>query len=142
MTVQSISGSCLCGQIIVQAKTNAPALRACHCEMCRKVTSSMFMSVNVDQDSLQIEGDVVVFSSSDWAERGFCGTCGSVIFYSTKEDGARHPAAGLFEKAASAPMKMEFFTDNCPDAYALAGTHRKLTTEQTLALFTGEGDDA
>ena len=136
-----ITGSCLCGGIKVQAMVSKPAMRACHCEMCRKLTSSMFMSVNTDQDSIEITGDVAVYASSEWAERGFCRICGSVIFYSTKEDGARHLAAGLFENAAAAPMKMEFFSDNCPSAYALAGTHKKLTTAQTLALFTGEGDN-
>ncbi|MEP1536473.1 MAG: GFA family protein [Paracoccaceae bacterium] len=141
MASKQISGSCLCGAIKVQAKVSKPALRACHCEMCRKLTSSMFMSINTDQDSIQITGNVAVYSSSEWAERGFCRTCGSVIFYSTKEDGARNLSAGLFENAAHAPMKMEFFSDNCPSAYALAGDQEKLTAEQTIALFTGEGDN-
>lgn len=139
---QSISGSCMCGAVQVSANVVKPALRACHCEMCRKQTSSMFMSLQTDQDSIVIEGSLAVYRSSDWAERGFCQTCGSTIFYSTVEDGARHLAAGLFERAADAPMKIEFFADNCPSAYALTGDQKKLTTQETIDLFAPmTGDD-
>lgn len=134
-------GTCLCGNVSVRARISKPAMRACHCEMCRKLTSSMFMSLQTDQDSIEITGDVTLFRSSDWAQRGFCGTCGSTIFYSTVHDGVRQLAAGLFPNAADAPMKIEFFTDNCPGAYALAGDQKKLTAAQTIALFTGSGDD-
>ena len=140
MTGQVIEGGCLCGAVSVRARMSKPALRACHCEMCRKVTSSMFMSLQTDQESIQIAGDVALFRSSDWAQRGFCGTCGATIFYATVEDGARHLAAGLFANAGGAPMKIEFYADNCPGAYALAGTQRKLTAAETVALFTGAGD--
>ena len=140
MTGRMIEGGCLCGAISVRAAVSKPAMRACHCEMCRKVTSSMFMSLQTDQESIEIAGEVTLFRSSDWAQRGFCGTCGSTIFYSTVHDGARHLAAGLFADAGGAPMKIEFYTDNCPSAYALAGAHRKLTGAETVALFTGTGD--
>lgn len=132
-----IEGQCLCGAIQVRGTMSQPAMRACHCEMCRKLTSSMFMSVNFDPDSIRIEGDVIVYRSSEWAERGFCGTCGSTIFYGTVHDGARNLSAGLFENAANAPMKLEFFEDNCPSSYALEQTaQQKLSAEQTIALFT------
>ena len=54
--------------------------------------------------------------------------------------GTRRP--GLFEDLKGAPMKIEFFADMCPSGYALGGDHRKLTTEETLALFApNEGED-
>lgn len=36
-----------------------------------------------------------------------------------------------------APMTHEFYADTCPGAYALRGDHQKLTTDQTISLFTG-----
>ncbi len=138
MTQGRIEGACLCGAVSVRARMTTPAMRACHCEMCRKLTSSMFMSLNADQDSIEIAGDVTLFRSSEWAQRGFCGICGSTIFYSTVGDGARHLAAGLFKDAGGAPMKIEFYEDNCPGAYALKGEHKKLSAVETVALFTGE----
>jgi hypothetical protein len=53
-------------------------------------------------------------------------------------DGAKNLAAGLFENAASAPLKLEFFVDQCPQGYAFSGNHKRLTTEQTIALFAPE----
>jgi len=133
----TITGSCLCGAVTVTATACDPALRACHCEMCRKHTSSMFMSLATDPGSVAVDGPLKIFASSDWAERGFCGICGSTIYYGTRSDGARNLAAGLFPNVAGAPMRVEFFADNCPASYALAGDHKKLTTEQTLDLFQG-----
>jgi hypothetical protein len=101
----------------------------------------MFMSLKVDAGSLLFDGPVKTYRSSDWAERGFCGTCGSTLFYGTVGDGVRNPAAGLFSNAGSAPLVQEYFTDSAHN-YALEGDHQKLTTDETLALFGPyEGDE-
>ena len=133
-----ISGRCLCGAVTVRAEVDNPVLRACHCEMCRQHTSGAFVSIKTVPGSVVVEGPAKSFQSSDWAERGFCEVCGSTLWYGTLADGERHLAAGLFENAAGAPLVIEFFEDNHPDGYAFAGDHRKLTTPETIKLFTGE----
>lgn len=135
----TLNGRCLCGAVTVQAQARSPRLRACHCDMCRQHTSSMFMSIETEQAGRVINGPVQTFKSSAWAERGFCGTCGSTLWYGTLADGARHLAAGLFDKAAGAEMKLEFFADMCPQGYALAGDHRRLSSAETIAMFDGAG---
>ena len=132
---RTIEGHCLCGAVTVRATLEKPALRACHCDMCRQHTSSMFVSVANDPQSVEVSGPAKSFQSSDWAERGFCANCGSTLWYGTIADGARHLAAGLFENAADAEMKIEFYADMRPNGYALAGEHRKLTTDETIKLF-------
>lgn len=133
---QKLQGQCLCGAVTVTAKAAAtPRLRACHCDMCRRHCSGAFFSIETEQDSIAINGPAKTFRSSDWAERGFCEACGSTLFYSTIHDGARHLAAGLFDDAGHGEMKIEFFSDMCPNGYALAGEHKKLTTQETIALF-------
>lgn len=138
---QVIEGQCLCGAVAARAEVSKPILRACHCEMCRQHTSSMFMSLGVDAGTLAFDGPVKTYRSSEWAERGFCGTCGSTLYYGTVEDGARHPSAGLFKDAAGAPLKLEFFVDNAP-GYALEGAHRKMSRTETEALFAPNDGDA
>ncbi len=132
---REIKGQCLCGAVTVRAKLDKPILRACHCDMCRRHTSSMYMSVSNDPASVVVEGPAKSFQSSDWAERGFCEICGSTLWYGTLHDGARYLAAGLFPDAAGVQMKIEFYADRCPHGYALAGDQRKLNTEETIALF-------
>ena len=47
----------------------------------------------------------------------------------------RKHTSGMFEDAAGGEMTLEFYADKCPQGYELAGEHRKLTTEETEALF-------
>lgn len=98
------------------------------------------MSLATDPGSLSFEGPARSFPSSDWAERGFCEVCGSTLWYGTVADGVRHVAAGLFENAAGAPLKLEFFADLTPQGYALAGGHRKMTAAECEALFAPGGE--
>jgi hypothetical protein len=133
-----ITGRCLCGAVSISAAIDKRALRACHCDMCRRHTSGMFISVATVPGSVAVSGPAKSFQSSEWAERGFCDTCGSSLWYGTIADGVRHPSAGLFEDAAGGEMTIEFFADRCPHGYGLTGDHRKLTTDETVALFTGE----
>ncbi len=136
--MSQIKGRCLCGEVTVRAEVDSPVLRACHCDMCRQHTSGAFFSIKTVPGSENVSGPAKSFRSSEWAERGFCENCGSTLWYGTVADQARHLSAGLFENAADAPLVIEFFEDNVPAGYALAGEHKKLTTSETIKLFTGE----
>lgn len=135
---QQLEGRCLCGAVTVKSTMTTPDLRACHCDMCRRQNSGAFVSVSNDVQDVQATGPVEVYRSSEWAERAFCRTCGSTLWYGTTHDGARNLSAGLFENAAGGTLKMEFFADNCPQGYAFAGDHKKLTASETIALFAPE----
>jgi hypothetical protein len=99
----------------------------------------MFMSLPAD--NIVVDGPAKSYQSSEWAERGFCEVCGSTLWYATTGDGVRNLAAGLFDNAGDAPLKLEFFADAAPSGYALAGDHRKMSIKETEALFGPyEGD--
>jgi hypothetical protein len=132
---EEIKGQCLCGAVQVTATVDNPRMRACHCDMCRQHTSGAFFSLETVPGSATITGPAKSFRSSEWAERGFCSTCGSTLWYGLQHDGSRNLAAGLFPNAGGGTMKVEFFADKCPQGYTLAGDHRKMTTQETLALF-------
>ena len=140
-TENAIQGRCLCGAVTISAILEKTGLTACHCDMCRRHTSSFFVGLSPVQSSLKIEGPAKSFRSSEWAERGFCSECGSTLWYGTVHDGARYLAAGLFENAGGAPLKLEFFADMCPEGYRFEGYHKKLSTEETIAMFTGGSQD-
>ncbi|NNE53375.1 MAG: GFA family protein [Sulfitobacter sp.] len=137
-----LEGRCLCGAVTVSADAQKPMLRACHCDMCRRQNSSAFVSIATNPQSVEIDGPVKVYRSSEWAERGFCPECGSTLYYAALHDGVKQLAAGLFDNAGGAPLKLEFFVDRCPQGYAFAGDHKRLTTADTIALFAPkEGED-
>jgi hypothetical protein len=140
--VHKLSGACLCGAVQITATADNATLQACHCDMCRQQTSSMFVSISADPQSIQISGPAKIYQSSEWAERGFCSECGSTLWYGTRHDGLRNLSAGLFGNAGNAPMKLEFFADKCPQGYALAGDHKKLSSQETIALFAPQEGDS
>ena len=133
--MEKLTGQCLCGAVRIAVTPAKDELHACHCEMCRRWTGSAFVEVDVRPEDLDVTGPVKTRATSDWAERAWCDDCGSTLWYGTLHDGAKHLAAGLFENAADAPLKLEFFVDKCPQGYALAGDHKRLTTDETIALF-------
>lgn len=130
-----LAGQCLCGAVTVTAEAERLVLRACHCDMCRRHTSSMFISIPTIRESQRVDGPATSFRSSDRAERGFCTQCGSTLWYAIVETGERNLSAGLFPDAGGGEMKYEFFADLCPGGYALAGAHRRLNTDEMIALI-------
>lgn len=136
-----LHGRCMCGAVTIRAAGGKPILRACHCDMCRRWSSSMFMSVPTDPESIEVDGPVRIFRSSEWAERAFCGTCGSSLWYMTFEDRVRQLAAGLFEDAAGGTLKLEFFADRKPHGYTLSGDHRRLSKAECLDLFAPKDEE-
>lgn len=100
----------------------------------------MYMSLPTDPASIKVEGPVRIFRSSDWAERAFCETCGSALWYMTRHDEVRQLAAGLFDDAAGNTLKLEFFADKRPDGYAFTGDHRRMSEAETLQMFAPQDD--
>ena len=136
-----VRGQCLCGAVSVTAATSNPELRACHCEMCRRQNSFAFLNVQTEPESIVVNGPLTVFKSSEWAERAFCTTCGSMLWYGLQYNGERHLSAGLFPKLSGA-MVQEYYVDECLFRNGFAGGHQKLTRQETIALFAPTEGDA
>lgn len=78
-----VTGGCLCGEI--RYRITEPTLDTCycHCRMCQKFSGSPF-SVGSTYASNAIQftkGEPRYFTSSPFAERGFCPTCGASLCY-------------------------------------------------------------
>ena len=73
------SGQCLCGAVTF-AEGVESHVHACHCSMCRRERGPG-MAVAVKSVVFTGEANIERYRSSQWAERGFCKTCGSNLFY-------------------------------------------------------------
>ncbi len=96
------------------------------------------------RDAVTITGPVKTFQSSEFAERGWCETCGSAIWLRDTEGGNAGYiglAPGLFENAGGASLVREVYADNCPTGYALAGDHARVSRAEYEAenLHVNEG---
>ena len=76
-------GSCLCGAVSYEIAGELPPPNACHCSQCRKQSGHFWASTDVLRDTLTVHGGdkVTWFQSSEKVRRGFCSTCGSVLFW-------------------------------------------------------------
>lgn len=135
-------GACLCGAVRFEAEPSEMHSHACHCEMCRRWSGSAFLAVPVRPDAIRIEGEASIrrFASSDWAERAFCGVCGSALFYRLKEGGGLYVALGLFDEPDALPLASEIYIDRKPAAFAFAGERKRMTKAEVEAQFAQGGD--
>lgn len=138
---QRIEGQCLCGAVTVRATPLRRHVEACHCTMCRRWSGIAFVGVQCGGE-VEIEGEahVVRYRSSEWAERGFCGTCGSNLFYLYLPLGHYGFTAGLFSDDAFLPLSEEIFIDEKPAYYAFDADSEKLTGPEVMAKY-GIGTD-
>ncbi len=131
-------GSCLCGAVQVIAETKNNSIGACHCSMCRKWSGGPFFAVECESD-VAISGTehVSTFSSSEWAERGFCRECGTHLFYRLKHEGHYAIPVGLFDGDDEWSFEEQIFIDEKPSFYSFAEKTKDLTGEEVFAQYSG-----
>lgn len=143
----SRTGGCLCGAVRYRIAAVPDHADACHCGMCRKWSGGVFLAVAVAPGDLIFENEdnLACYPSSDWAERAFCKTCGSSLFYRLTvpgpHRGACHVGIGSLDDPSDLPLVSEIFIDEKPDGYAFAGETRKMTAAEVMAMFA-PGPDA
>ena len=74
-------GGCLCGNVTFQVDGPLRSVIACHCNQCRKTSGHYVAATSAPRNSIEIKGDVSWYRSSRNARRGFCGICGSNLFW-------------------------------------------------------------
>ncbi|NSX56699.1 GFA family protein [Parasulfitobacter algicola] len=75
------NGSCLCGKITYKVSGSLRPVVACHCQQCRKTSGHHVAATSALREDIKIQGNVSWYASSSDARRGFCGTCGSQLFW-------------------------------------------------------------
>ena len=135
-----LKGQCMCGAVSVTATATQSYMTACNCDNCKRWTGGVNFAFEVDADSARIEGPVKTISVMPWAERGFCGECGSGVLFRVTADGPMEGllklSAGLFPDATGLPMGVEFYADERPAAFDLSRDHKTMTRAEVEALFS------
>lgn len=130
------TGRCLCGKVTFTVTEPVSEVGACHCGMCRRWTGGVLFAVDCGQ-AVEFEGEehIVRYRSSDWAERAFCGTCGSNLFYRLVESGQIILAAGALDDQSGLKFTDQIFIDEKPDWYAFANETKTMTGAEVFALY-------
>ena len=115
-------GSCLCGKVRFKVSEPLPGPDACHCGQCRKWSGHYWASTDVPRDTVTIEGAEAVtwFQSSQQVRRGFCATCGSVLFWDPVGRPKIGLAMGAFDGPTGTRLAIHIFTADKGDYYDIA----------------------
>jgi len=84
--IPPFAGGCQCGAVRYQLTAAPTGLVICHCRMCQKAGGAPFLAFAGVRlaDLVFTRGQPSKFQSSDLAERGFCGACGTPLTYQMK----------------------------------------------------------
>lgn len=112
--VPPITGRCLCG-VLRYRIDSAPLWQAhCHCDSCRRATSSPFTSYfGIRDGTFTWEGEApATYSSSPGTWRDFCPHCGSPMSYrSDKFPGETHFFAASLDDPTAYDPQVHVHTD-------------------------------
>ena len=112
-------GSCLCGAVSYTVSAPLGAVTACHCGQCRKWSGHLAAAVPAPWDSVAVTGAPTWFASSAGARRGFCGACGSSLFWE-EFDGLVYLMAGSLDDVEGLTMDGHIFYADKGAYYSLA----------------------
>ncbi len=128
------SGHCQCGGVTFKVPT-AGFVESCHCAMCRRMTGGgPFFGISCHK-GVTITADKTLkwYHSSDWARRGFCGSCGTALFYNLKGSEFYSVSSGSLTLPDDLPLAKEYFIDSKPGYYSLAGERPRFTGEEVMS---------
>jgi hypothetical protein len=114
-----IGGSCLCGKITYRIAGDLRPVVACHCNQCRKASGHYVAATQALASDMEITGELTWYRSSDVAERGFCPTCGSNLFW--RKHGGDHVSihAGGLDGPTGLKMESQLYAESAGDYYDL-----------------------
>jgi hypothetical protein len=142
MTLKA-KGSCLCGSVKFSFNLKHKHFDACHCSMCRSWGGGPALTVESDGNPEFVGTEnISLYSSSEWAERGFCKQCGSNLFYRMKDPKLKfcNFNLGTIENNEEFEFTIQIYVDTKPDNYSFANQTKMMTEKEVLDSF-GFSDD-
>ena len=112
------TGRCRCGAISYRVEGEPMHHTLCHCGDCRRSAGAPMVGwIAWPTDRVTVVGEPVTYRSSGTADRQFCGTCGTGLFYrneamlpgivdiqsATLDDPETHPPGAHIQTAERLP---------------------------------------
>ncbi len=115
-----MKGQCYCGQVQYVISGDFKFVAHDHCSICRRISGAPFVTwAGVMEPQLAVTQGAMhltTFKSTPPAERQFCGTCGSHLFFrSTRFPGEVHvTVATLTDELKTPPHAHAYYADRVP----------------------------
>lgn len=113
-------GQCLCGAVTFATGAAPQGPSVCHCGQCRRQSGHLWSSAYVAKSALTIEGPVRWYDGSPNAQRGFCPTCGSFLFWQAHTEETISFALGALDAPTGITLEKHIFVADKGDYYAIS----------------------
>lgn len=115
------SGGCLCGKVSYRTRGPLRGVVYCHCTQCRRQTGHYLAATDVDDQHIEIQGSAHMgwYAASDFAKRGFCRECGSILFWKRNGSERISVTAGSFHEPTGLKSQCHIFVADKGDYYDL-----------------------
>ena len=120
--MQRHEGGCLCGAVRYEVRGSLSGVVYCHCSQCRRQSGHFYAATEVDDECLSVTGEdrVKWFAASETARRGFCGTCGSILFWKGVDAPTTAIMAGGFDLSSGLEAVGHIFVADKGDYYEIS----------------------
>jgi hypothetical protein len=118
----SVSGRCLCGAVRFAVDGPLDGVTLCHCVECRRWHGHICAMTAAKQDQIRFESDrglrwIDSPESDAHARRGFCGECGSSLFWDPPGDEWVSSAAGALDPPTGLRIESQVYVASASDYY-------------------------
>jgi hypothetical protein len=116
-------GGCLCGAVRFVVRGQLDGVVGCHCSQCRRQTGLYYAATECALRDITIAdaGTLNWYRASDSAGRGFCGRCGSALFWQADGEDRVSVMVGAFDDPSGLSMRYHIYCADKPDFYEIAG---------------------
>jgi hypothetical protein len=117
----SKTGGCLCGAVRYTVSGELRDVLECHCAMCRRTHGHVAAYSAVPRSGLELTESTGLrwYQSSEKARRGFCGTCGSSLFWDPTGKDYIAIAAGTLDPPTGLKTILQIHTADAGDYYTI-----------------------
>ena len=135
------TGGCLCAAVRYEIAGPLRPVVYCHCEQCRRTSGHLVAATACKPGDLRVMIDVGLrwYRSSAEAQRGFCSTCGSSLFWQPEHGQYISIMAGTIDGPTGLVSCEHIYTASASDYYGLTdglpqfpGDHPGLWQEETV----------
>jgi hypothetical protein len=122
MPPTSLKGSCLCGVIRFELSPPVRDVIVCHCGQCAKWAGYAVAATAVAPENFKLlsgESELKWYAATDSAERGFCGRCGSSLFWRPADGSRISVLAGTLEPPTGLVTSAHIFVASKSDYYEI-----------------------
>src|SRR3990170_2437181 len=124
MPQMPLIGRCLCGAIRFELSPPIRDVIVCHCRQCAQWTGYAVAATAVAPENFRLVAGADAlkwYASSDHAERGFCGVCGSSLLWKPADGSRMSVLAGALEPPTGLRISAHIFAGSKSDFYSIGG---------------------